>query len=95
VINAIVMRDTATSAPLGHGHVYLVPDAAARKAITDLNHVVLRGRPIVVRECVFRVRQERRRNKLPWTGTERRNSAERRLNGHQMQQALRRVPDGR
>lgn len=36
VINAIVMHDTATGRPLGHAHVYLVPENAAREAIAEL-----------------------------------------------------------
>ena len=81
VINAIIVRDTVTGQSLGHGHVYLVPEKTAREAVTALNHVVLRGKPIVVRECAYRARRDRRVNKQPWSGEERRRSGERRHYG--------------
>jgi len=81
VINAIVMKDTTTDRPLGYGHVYLVPEQAAREAIRALDHVVLRGRPLVVRECVFRAKRDRRAKKLRWNGDNRRHQADRRRNG--------------
>lgn len=64
VINAIVIKDTTNNHPLGYGHVYLVPEDAAREAIASLHLVPLRGRPVVVRECVCRTRRDRRRNGL-------------------------------
>lgn len=82
VVNAIVLQDTETGHPLGHGHVYLVPEQAAREAVAGLNHVVLRGRPIIVRECAYRNKGDRRVSKRPWSGEERRKGKERRLNGH-------------
>ena len=63
VIDALVIKDTATDAPLGYGHVYLVPDEAARDAIAGLDQALLKGRRITVRECVYRSRQERRVNR--------------------------------
>lgn len=60
VINAIVMRDTTTGKPLGHAHVYLVPDQSAQEAMAELNLAPLRGRPIKVRECVYRAKRDRR-----------------------------------
>lgn len=81
VVNALVMRDTAAGKPLGYGHVYLVPDDAARRAIHDLNRAVLRGRPIVVRECLDRNREERRTRRSRWNGDDRRRKPERRTNG--------------
>jgi len=81
VINAIVMTDTTTDRPLGYGHVYLVPEQAAREAIRALDHVVLRGRPLVVRECVFRAKRDRRAKKLRWNGDDRRHATDRRRNG--------------
>jgi RNA recognition motif-containing protein len=89
VINSIVMRDTATNEPLGYGHVYLVPDEAARKAVAELDACTLHGQSVVVRECVFRTREERRKSKAPWRGIDRRQASERRVNGHQMQTVLR------
>ena len=60
VINAIVMKDTATGSPLGHAHVYLVPEQSAKEAIAELQLAPLRGRPIKVRECVYRAKRDRR-----------------------------------
>ena len=82
VIDALVIKDTATDAPLGYGHVYLVPDEAARDAIAGLDQALLKGRRITVRECVYRSRQERRVNRMPWMEGEQRREA-RRQNGHQ------------
>lgn len=84
IINAIVMRDTATGLPLGYGHVYLVPDQAAHEAIVSLQSSVLKGSPIVVRECVFREQPERRLQRLPWKGAERRVAGSRRHNGYDL-----------
>jgi RNA recognition motif-containing protein len=82
VVNALVKRDVVTSKPLGYGHVYLVPDAAAQQAIRDLNRAVLRGRPIVVREYIDRSREDRRFRQMLWDGDDRRRKPERRVNGH-------------
>ena len=60
VINAIIMRDTATGTPLGHAHVYLVPEQSAQEAIAEMNFAPLRGRPITIRECVYRAKRDRR-----------------------------------
>ncbi len=77
VINAIVMKDTASGQPLGHGHVYLVPENSAREAIAELHLAPLRGRPIKVRECVYRVKRDRRIQQSAVT-IERRRALERR-----------------
>lgn len=81
VINAIVMHDTASGRPLGHAHVYLVPEEAARDAITELDLAPLRGRPIKVRECVYRAKRERRVRQMQGIKVERRRAGERRRQG--------------
>jgi RNA recognition motif-containing protein len=80
VVNAIVMKDTASGKPLGYAHVYLEPAQAGREAISDLHAAPLKGKPIVARPCVQRAKQERRVNRATWNGTERRRG-ERRRNG--------------
>ena len=82
IINAIVMRDTITGLPLGYGHVYLVPDQDAREAIVNLNNTPLNGGRLLVRECVYRLRPERRGKRKPWQGPERRVTGPRRHNGY-------------
>ena len=82
IMNTIVMKDTVTGASLGYGHVYLVPDEAAGDAITKLNRTQLMGKSIQVRECVYRLKRERRLGKLPWKLPERRNPGTRRQSGH-------------
>lgn len=82
VIDALIIKDTATGAPLGYGHVYLVPDEAARDAIAGLDHALLKGRRIAVRECIYRNRHDRRLNRIPWMEMEQRRET-RRQNGHQ------------
>jgi RNA recognition motif-containing protein len=82
IINAIVMRDTATGLPLGYGHVYLVPDDAAFEALINLQYTLLKDSPIVVRECVYRTAPDRRVGRQPWKGVERRVAGSRRHNGH-------------
>jgi RNA recognition motif-containing protein len=77
VIRALVMRDTATGRPLGYGHVYLVPDDAARQAVVKLNGSNIAGQPIDVRECNPRTRHDRRKSILPWHGIERRQAQRR------------------
>lgn len=84
VVNAQVMCDPATNKPLGYGHVVLLPDDAARRAIKDLNRVVLRGRPLVVREGFDRSRRERRVLRAHRDGEERRKNPERRTNGREL-----------
>ncbi|BAU50268.1 RNA-binding protein [Sulfurifustis variabilis] len=81
VINAIVMHDTATGKPLGHAHVYLVPENAAREAIAELQFAPLRGRPIKVRECVYRARSDRRMRQSEGIKVERRRASDRRRQG--------------
>ena len=82
IINAIVMRDTASGLPLGYGHVYLVPELAAHAAIVDLHNTLLQGSPIEVRECVYRLQPERRMKRIPWKGMERRVDGARRHSGY-------------
>jgi len=77
VINAIIMRDTETGKPLGHAHVYLVPEQSAQEAIAELNFAPLRGRPIKVRECVYRAKRDRRISRGP-VALERRQNDRRR-----------------
>lgn len=79
-INAIVMRDTDSGLPLGYGHVYVVPETEARVAIGELDGVTLKGSALTVRECVYRLRPERRRQRFPWRGNERRVAGARRHN---------------
>ncbi|HYA37959.1 MAG TPA: RNA-binding protein [Candidatus Methylomirabilis sp.] len=81
-INAIVMRDTGTGLPLGYGHVYLVPEDAALAAIANLHNSILNHTRLIVRECVYRSRQERRLSRRPWKGIERRVGNARRHNGY-------------
>ncbi len=81
-INAIVMRDTATGLPLGYGHVYLVPEDAAHAAVANLHNTILKNAHLIVRECVYRSRQERRLSRRPWKGVERRVIGARRHNGY-------------
>lgn len=78
VINAIIIENPATGEPLGYAHIYLVPEHAARKAIATLNQVRLRGKPMVVRECIFRSQLDRRDTRVSWSDNERRLSPERR-----------------
>lgn len=87
VINAIVMKDTLTGLPLGHGHVYLVPEQSAREAIDELHLAPLRGRPIRVRACVERARRDRRAQRQPANGAERRRAMDRRRYGGGMPEA--------
>jgi RNA recognition motif-containing protein len=60
IIDVQVPMDERTGQSLGHGHVYLVPERAAREALEELNFAPLRGRPIKVRECVYRAKRDRR-----------------------------------
>jgi RNA recognition motif-containing protein len=83
VVNARIMKDTANDKSLGYGHVFVVPEEAAREAITALHQAPLKGRLIRLRECRFRAREERRQSRMRWDDADRRRSA-RRLNGHTM-----------
>lgn len=78
IVNATVPLDETTGRPLGHGHVYLVPEQAAREAIEELNLAPLRGRPINVRECVYRSKRDRRLQRSSNVSPERRRYSERR-----------------
>jgi RNA recognition motif-containing protein len=82
IVNAIVMRDTATGMPLGYGHVYLVPEQDAYEAIINLHNTPLNGSRLSVRECVYRSCPERRVKRQPWHGPERRVAGARRHNGY-------------
>lgn len=77
IIDVKVSTDRETGRPL-HGHVYLVPERAAREAIEELNFAPLRGRPIKVRECVYRAKRDRRQRQLPNITVERRRANDRR-----------------
>ncbi|HEY8553616.1 MAG TPA: RNA-binding protein [Burkholderiales bacterium] len=78
IIDVKLPVDKATGRPLGHGHVYLVPDRAAREALEELNLAPLRGRPIKLRECVSRSKQDRRQRQIPVAVDRRRNPDRRR-----------------
>jgi len=94
VINALVMRDTVHNKPLGYGHVYLVPDESAQRAVQELNRMVLRGRPLVVRTCIDRLRKDRRTHQVHWNQPERRK-AQRRVNGHGLSSQRALFPENR
>ena len=78
IIDVRVPTDTQTGKSLGHGHVYLVPERAAREALEELNLAPLRGRPIKVRECVYRAKRDRRFQEAPTVKVERRRASDRR-----------------
>ena len=80
VINILIMNDPAPEKPRGYAHVYLVPEQAGRRAIAALHGVVLRGKTLVVRECIYRSPGDRRHTAEPWNEVERRRSPERRNN---------------
>lgn len=80
IIDVKVLQDAQNGKPL-HGHVYLVPERAAREAMEELNLAPLRGRPIKVRECVYRARRDRRERQAPHVSVERRRNPERRRRG--------------
>lgn len=77
IIDVKLLKDQQTGKPL-HGHVYLVPERAAREAMEELNLAPLRGRPIKVRECVYRAKRDRRERQLPNIKVERRRNPDRR-----------------
>lgn len=78
IIDVKVPTDRETGKPLGHGHVYLVPERAAREALEELHLAPLRGRPIKVRECVYRAKRDRRERQIPNVRAERRRATDRR-----------------
>ena len=78
IIDVRVPTDTHTGQSLGHGHVYLVPERAAREALEELNFAPLRGRPIKVRECVYRAKRDRRYREAQGVSAERRRANDRR-----------------
>jgi RNA recognition motif-containing protein len=78
IIDVRVPTDTRTGQSLGHGHVYLVPERAAREALEELNFAPLRGRPIKVRECVYRANSDRRFQQAQGVNKERRRPSDRR-----------------
>jgi hypothetical protein len=75
VLNVRIASDGAHGC---HGNVYLVPDAAARRAILELDLMLLKGRQLSVRECAFRDARERRVSRMRWSGPERRRHDDRR-----------------
>ncbi len=79
-INAIIMRDADSGLPLGYGHVYVVPEKAAREAILNLQNTRLDGSLLSVRECVYRLHHDRRTKRIAREGAERRTEESRRLN---------------
>ncbi len=78
IIDVRVPTDSQTGRPLGHGNVYLVPERAAREALEELNFAPLRGRPIKVRECVYRAKRDRRLQQASSVKVERRRANDRR-----------------
>jgi RNA recognition motif-containing protein len=72
ILDANVVIDTKTGKSLGLGHVYLIPERAAREAIEELHLAPLRGRPIKVRECVYRAKRDRRSGQAAGLKLERR-----------------------
>ena len=94
IINSLVIRDTTTGLPLGYGHVYLVPDEAAQKAIANLDGTIVHGSPVFIRECVYRARQERRMHRLPWQQSERRITGARRHNGYHSEPGIKQQQTG-
>lgn len=80
IIDVRVTTDKETGKPL-HGHVYLVPERAAREALEELNFAPLRGRPIKVRECVYRAKRDRRERQAANVAVERRRNDRRRFTG--------------
>jgi RNA recognition motif-containing protein len=77
IIEVRVATDRETGKSL-HGHVYLVPERAAREAVEELHLAPLRGRPIKVRECVYRKKRDRRERRLSGVQMERRRATDRR-----------------
>jgi RNA recognition motif-containing protein len=77
IIEVRVATDRETGKSL-HGHVYLIPERAAREAVEELHLAPLRGRPIKVRECVYRARRDRRERQLSSLKADRRRAMERR-----------------
>lgn len=77
IIDVKVSADRETGKPL-HGHVYLVPERAAREALEELNYAPLRGRPIKVRECIYRAKRDRRERQVANVKLERRRATDRR-----------------
>lgn len=81
VVNAIVMKDSASGKPLGCAQVQVEPAVAGKEAIVDLDFAPLKGQPIHTRECVPRDKRDRRARALSYGGTERRRAERRRLKG--------------
>jgi len=77
IIEVRVATDRETGKSL-HGHVYLVPERAAREALEELHLAPLRGRPIKIRECVYRAKRDRRERELSSVQRERRRAMDRR-----------------
>lgn len=88
VIDAIVLKDQITGESLGRAHIYIVPERAGNQAIETLDNVILRGKPLKVRQCVFRSRDERRNRRKSLSDADRRRAPERRdTDSHSDEQA--------
>ena len=81
IIDVKMPTDKFTGKIMGHGHVYLVPERAAREALEELNFAPLRGRPIKVRECIYRAKRDRRVKQAANVKVERRRTDRRRFTG--------------
>ncbi|MBI3901448.1 MAG: RNA-binding protein [Nitrosomonadales bacterium] len=79
ITNINIIRHAQESDKPLHANVHLLPEHAAREALEELHMVPLRGRPIKVRQCVYRRIQDRR--ELPAHGIkmDRRRGIDRRI----------------
>lgn len=78
VIDAVILKNKITGKSLGRANVFIVPERAGNQAIETLDKVVLRGKPMKVRQCVFRSKDERRNRGKRWANADRRRAPERR-----------------
>jgi RNA recognition motif-containing protein len=78
VIDAVILKNKITGKSLGRANVFIVPERAGNQAIETLDKVVLRGKPMKVRQCVFRSKDERRNRGKRWADADRRRAPERR-----------------
>jgi RNA recognition motif-containing protein len=81
IVDVTVMIDKATGKPLGKGQIHLVPERAAREAMEELHLAPLRGRPIKIRECIYRAKRDRRAGRAQGHTLERRRASDRRFTG--------------
>lgn len=58
ILKTVIAKDSDTGVSLGYGHVYIVPEPAARAAIADLNRGIIKGNMISIRECIYRERDQ-------------------------------------